>query len=257
MSFRAETARQFFLCSLEKKDYVKYDNIYQYHFVIIFQRTFDGIAFKKFLNDFENKENSLYLYFLALSKSEPERKESLKKCMEMKNGYAMKEYADFYEDEMDQKEYDEILMQSFNLGCYRSIQALIDSRVEQLEDEKTKEEAKNFILEKLHLLENEKIQLSYGYIMEIYATLNKHFNTIYKDEYMYYLILSEDENSLQENYFVDLLDICHKYFDLKKKHTELKKDHMELKKSYWEIIKVKEMDFSSIMTNGIGEYLNQ
>lgn len=251
---------------LTPENYIKNDHIYEYiEYILSLYGKVIKTEFENYLNNYEDKNNSFYLYYSGrLESNEEKRKELYQRSADLNNGYAIVELAIEF---LEEKEIEEFTLKAYDLGSFRSLYPLIEMKLISSKDlygyndispinmERIKGNIK-YIIEKLELLEKLDIQNAYKYITKVYGEIidmdiPPYTREKYSEKYFKYRIFSgEDPRTILQEDGESIFEIAQKYY-------ELKKQYEELQKSYNEMIRVKNFDFNSVVSGDVGEYLNQ
>ena len=234
-----------------------------------------GDKLTQYLNS-KNLPNNSWVSYLSTSEDYVEQVRLHQKSADLGNPFAMLQCAEA-EDLLDEKEREKYLKSAVDLGYPKAIYSYIlfylagkeniddidlwlqtkDWNIEQKDQlrDRVLEDIKKFpvdlqLTDRIHLsLEQHVI---YGYIADLFY----HLNDMYKDgrystEVTYYMLCS---NMTQREFTQIYSGIV---YDVIISENFIRKiEYEKLKKSYEELKKVKAMDFNSIVSNGVGDFLN-
>lgn len=241
--------------------YWEYDNKNNYHDIIsdyLSKRNTTKEKIRTFLMsklELENNNSWIY-YFLSYFVLDDISKTDLEKSISLNNPYAMVRYCTYclnVSEDLDKML--EYYKMAESLGYYRGFNGYMHTYYDQevmeekltLANDKERNEFLDSLMPNLEKLVKIGKNDSYNTAAEIYQNLylfsQGEDSKKYKEKFIIYKIKSGHGKDLFQDNEDDVLEYAEKYF--------------ELKNSYEAMIKVKEMDFSSIVSNDVGEFLKE
>lgn len=248
------------------ENYAKHFEIWKYcDHIMSFNEEHSPIKrqFHDYLRNYKDKNNSYYLYFYSFFAHS--KLDLLHKSVALGNGYAKAELAS---EILDEKDAESLFQEAYAEGCFYSLVKSVYIKLERLEDIhgiddeelkdkdiKAAEILRDDIIKNLNILEEANVEDTYECIADCYMLFDDYVGPQrskkeYADKYRKYSILSKGDNS---QFLEDNKDIL---LERAKLSYELEEKYKQLQQAYDQMIQLKNMDFTNILNNQVGEYLN-